>query len=139
MWGGSQRRRERRECGGCGRRNHRADSACLCFHFPPQDRQSRGRPRESERSRRRIEGLQEENEQVLTCLGSALNRTSIFPAVILPLALPKAGGEPHQWECFWVTIKRAKAFRRETGVENSPQMHFSGLKEISREGKTREQ
>lgn len=25
------------------RRNHRADSACLCFHFPPQDRQSRGR------------------------------------------------------------------------------------------------
>ena len=35
-----ERRRRRR------RINHRADSACLCFHFPPQERQSRGRQRE---------------------------------------------------------------------------------------------
>lgn len=32
-----------REMGGGGGENHRADSACLCFHFPPQDSRSRGR------------------------------------------------------------------------------------------------
>lgn len=34
------------------RRNHRADSACLCFHFPPKDRRSRGRLREEWEKRR---------------------------------------------------------------------------------------
>lgn len=41
-----------RERGGGGR-NHRADSACLCFHFPPQDRRSRGRQREEWEKRER--------------------------------------------------------------------------------------
>ena len=37
-------------------RDHRADSACLPFHFPPQDRQSRGKKRGKSGRERREEG-----------------------------------------------------------------------------------
>lgn len=94
---------EEKSRGGYGRRNHRADSARLCFHFPPQDRQSRGRQgkvkgRGGERER--------ENKQVLTSLELALNRSSNFSAVIFPaygsiaLTFPEAGEKPHRWRMF---------------------------------------
>lgn len=49
-----KRKSGRRGTGGLRRRrrNHRADSACLCFHFPPKDRRSRGRLREEWEKRR---------------------------------------------------------------------------------------
>lgn len=49
------------------RRNHRADSACLCFHFPPQDRQSRGK--EMEERDRNGKYLSFKRRKTLMCLG----------------------------------------------------------------------
>lgn len=56
----------------------------------------------------------------------------------MTLTLRKACEKPHRGECFWVTIKGAKAFRRETAVEKNPQMCASGLKEINCERETKE-
>lgn len=47
------RRERERERKSWRSKNHRADSACLGFHFPPQDRQSRGRQREEREKRER--------------------------------------------------------------------------------------
>lgn len=70
------------------------------FVFPlPSTGQTVTRKRGKSERRRRTEGLREaamENKQALTCLGSAMNRTSNFPAVGFPavtLARSTAGGK----------------------------------------------
>lgn len=80
------------------------------LHRTDSHEEDRGK---SER-RRRVEGLREakmENKQVLTCLGSAINRTSNFQAISFPacdLAHCTAGGKPQRWESS--QVKGAKAF-----------------------------